>query len=572
MKRTLRIILPVILTITIILCTVWYLFVYDPNFTRDMLLNVARYSESKGSHNTAAWLYNIAYSQSGNSDEVAIELAQQYKASGNYTKAEFTLSNAISDGGGVELYIALCSTYVEQNKLLDAITMLDNITDTQVKQQLESLRPTAPVASPESGFYSQYITVSLACDSGTIYASASGQYPSINEAPYSEPIALIDGENTILALSIAENGLVSPLSIFGYTVGGVIQQLEFSDHAIETSIRSTLNISEDKPLYTNDLWSIKNFEIPADAKNYSDLKDMSFLESLTVNSGKSNDFSFLSSLANLSELVITDTSISQETLTQIAGLPSLKRLTLSDCKLSGIAPLEKATGLTYLDVNNNAIRNIDAVRALLDLQELNLQHNAVSSLAALSPLKQLEKLDISYNAITSLSPVSKLTALTWLDASVNSITDLGQIENLMKLTYVSLSNNQLSNISALSACTSITELNIASNSLTDISALSTLTNMLYFDFSYNQVKTLPKFPKSCELVSINGANNLISSLDQLGGLMHLNNVNMDYNKSISSVKALATCPVLIEVNVYGTKVTNVKSLTEQSIIVNYTPA
>ena len=30
----------------------------------------------------------------------AIELAEQYKSSGNFTKAEFTLSNAIADGGG----------------------------------------------------------------------------------------------------------------------------------------------------------------------------------------------------------------------------------------------------------------------------------------------------------------------------------------------------------------------------------------------------------------------------------------------------------------------------------------
>jgi hypothetical protein len=51
----------------------------------------------------------------------------------------------------------------------------------------------------------------------------------------------------------------------------------------------------------------------------------------------------------------------------------------------------------------------------------------------------------------------------------------------------------------------------------------------------------------------------------------LNNVYMDYNEEIASVEALAVCPVLIQVNVYGTKVTEVKSLTDQSVIVNYTP-
>ena len=46
---------------------------------------------------------------------------------------------------------------------------------------------------------------------------------------------------------------------------------------------------------------------------------------------------------------------------------------------------------------------------------------------------------------------------------------------------------------------------------------------------------------------------------------------MDYNEDIESIDVLADCPVLIQVNVYGTKVKDVKKLTDQSIIVNYNP-
>ena len=46
---------------------------------------------------------------------------------------------------------------------------------------------------------------------------------------------------------------------------------------------------------------------------------------------------------------------------------------------------------------------------------------------------------------------------------------------------------------------------------------------------------------------------------------------MDYNSGISSVKALASCPALIQVNVFGTGVTYVTPLTDQNIIVNYDP-
>lgn len=571
MKKSIRIIIPIILTAAIILCMAWYLFVYDRAFTRDMLLSIARYSESQGNHSVAAWFYEQAYSQAGDNDAVAIELAEQYKSSGNYTKAEYTLSNAIADGGGIDLYIALCKTYVEQDKLLDAVNMLNSITNADIKAQLDSMRPSAPSAVPEPGFYSQYISVTVEAEGGTLYVSADGQYPSTEDAPYTEAIALEDGENTIYAIAVADNGLVSPLSIFGYTVGGVVEKMEFSDSAVEAEVRKLLNVSEDTDLYTNDLWTITAFTMPADAASYADLKHMPFLESLVIENGVSGELLNLSSLANLTKLKISGVSVSEEVLGAIAALPMLKNLTLQSCSLSSIAPLENAKGLITLDLNNNTIRNIDAIRAMQNLQELNLQHNAVSDLSALSASTSLTKLDVSFNALASLSPISGLTRLTWLDAGTNSITDLGDIGKLTSLAYLSLKSNQLTNVSAVAACTTLTDLNISSNALTDIASLSALTNMLYFDFSYNQVTSLPTFPKDCALVTINGSNNQLSSLDSLGGLENLNNVHMDYNAEISSVDALAKCPVLIEVNVYATKVTDVTVLTNQSIIVNYNP-
>lgn len=571
MKKTIKILIPILLVITIFVCTIWYMFVYDRDFTRDMLLSFARHSESQGSHKAAQWFYELAYSQSGSSDAVAIELANQYKASGNYTKAEYTLSNAIADGGGIDLYIALCKTYVEQDKLLDAVTMLDSITNADIKAQLDAMRPAPPAASPEPGFYSQYISVTLTGESGTVYASSIGEYPSIAAAPYSQSIPLVDGENTIYSLAVADNGLVSRLTISGYTVGGVVELMTFSDAVVETEVRKILNVSDSAELYTNDLWTIKSFTMPADAKDYTDLKHMAFLDDLTIENGIVGQLSNLASLANLSKLKITGTSISQEELDVIGNLPLLKNLTLQSCGLTSIAPLEKATGLVSLDLNNNTVRNIDALRAMPSLQELNLQHNALTDLSALASSTALTKLDVSFNALTSLSPLSSLTALTWLDAGTNSITQLGELNKLTALTYLSLKSNQLTSADAVAGCSSLTDLNISSNSLTNIKSLSALTSMMYFDFSYNQVTELPSFSKDCSLVTINGSNNLLTSIDNLGGLKNLNNVYMDYNTEISSVKALANCPVLIEVNVYATKVTDVTALTNQSIIVNYNP-
>ena len=99
MKKFFKIVIPIILALAIIACIGWYLFIYDRNFTRDMLLEGARYFDDRGNHAFSGWLYDQAYLHAEDNDAVAIELAQQHKADGNYTKAEYTLTRAISDGG-----------------------------------------------------------------------------------------------------------------------------------------------------------------------------------------------------------------------------------------------------------------------------------------------------------------------------------------------------------------------------------------------------------------------------------------------------------------------------------------
>lgn len=571
MKKLIRVLFPLLLVIAIIFCVVWYLFAYDREFTRDMLLTGARYFESQGNRSIAATFYNLAYKHSDDNDSVAIELAEQYKSSGNYTKAEYTLSNAIAEGGDIDLYIALCKTYVEQDKLLDAVAMLNSVTDPKIKEVLSELRPKAPTVSAEPGYYSQYIQVDVVSDGGTLYVTTDGVYPSTSREPYTEPITLVLGENTIIALSVADNGLVSPLSTFGYIVGGVIEEVSFEDPAVSAKLHEVLNIAPEEPIYTNQLWNILDFSMPQEAENYSDLKFLTYLESLTIDNGVSSELDKVSSLSHLSELTVSNCTVSEETLQKIAQLPMLNSLTLQNCGISSIAPLSSAENLVSLDLNGNAVRNLTPLSGLLKLQELYLQHNAVTDLTPLSSLHSLQKLDVSYNALTTIAPITTNVSLTWLNAGANSIVDVGDLNRLTSLTYLSLEKNSITDISKVSSCTGLTELNIANNSVTDISALRTLNKLMYFNFSYNQITELPQWSTDCALVTIDGTSNLLSSIAVLGGMSSLNNVYMDYNEEITSVAELAACPRLIQVNVYGTKVTEVLMLTDQSIIVNYNP-
>ena len=571
MKKAVRIIVPILLALVVIGASLWYLFVYDQSFTRDMLLHGARRMEIAGNHTLATWLYDRAYAQAGGSDSVAIELAQQYCSSGNFTKAEYTLSSAIADGGSKELYIALSKTYVAQDKLLDAVNFLNNIADPTIKAELDALRPAVPTVSMEPGFYNQYVTIAVSGEGGTLYANAQGIYPSIPKDAYSEPFSTKDGENTIYALVVADNGLVSPLGIFGYTIGGVIEPVEFADPTMEAALREAAHINKEGTVMTNELWTITSFTVPEGAKNYSDLRHLLFLEDLTISGGVGHQLSALSGLSNLTSLDIRKTPVFAEELPVIGALPKLTKLVLQGCGLSTTAGLGEATEITYLDLSDNTIRDMSALSSMTKLQTAYLQHNAMSNVNPLACAAELTTLDVSYNSLTNIAPVVGLKSLTTLNAGNNQLTVVPNTASLTQLKELDLSYNQLTSVDALKSSVTLQKLNISNNQLTAIDGLSALSKLTDLDFSYNQVSVIPAFSTKCDLVTIDGSHNLISSLEPLKGLESLNKVYMDYNENIASVDPLASCRLLILVNVYGTKVTKVSALTDMSVIVNYNP-
>ncbi|MBQ7345061.1 MAG: leucine-rich repeat domain-containing protein [Oscillospiraceae bacterium] len=574
MKKALKIAVPILLIIAILCSIVWYLLKYDPQLTRDILVDQARRAGENGDHSLSTWLYELAYQQSGNDEDVAIELAQQFVEVGNYTKAESTLSHAIADGGSVDLYIALCQTYVVQDKLLDAVTMLDNVSDPTIRAQLDAKRPTAPTVSPEPGYFSQYITVTLDAPAGTIYATTDGEYPSTSQAHYTDPIQLSGGETTVKALVVSDEGLVSPLITLGYTVAGVIEEVTLTDPAIDQAVRQALQVSDDHVLYTNELWAITTLAIPSDAQSLEDLRYLPFLQQLIIRDHDGfEELSSLSSLTELHDLIIVDMPVRSSDLQYIAALPKLTTLTLSGTSLSGIDPLSAATKLTRLDLSDNTIRDLTALSYISELSYLDLSHNAIDTLEHLSGMTKLTELYASYNAISTTAPISSCTSLMVLDLNENDLTTIAGLESIPGLRTVYLSNNLLTEVTTLSTCTTIGDLDISDNAITDIQALSSLTGLMILDLSHNQVTQLPAFTKDHSLVSIDGSYNLITSLDPLKGLPSLNYVDMEQNSGITSVTPLAACPLLVEVNVYGTGVTDVSELTDndRNVIVKYSP-
>lgn len=570
MKKATRILVPLILGLFICASIIWYLFIYDRDFTRDTLLSQARFQDLHGNSQLSSWFYDLAYDFSSKEESVAIELANQYKRSGNYTKAELTLTQAISADPTTELYTALCSVFVEQDKLLDAVNLLGNIQDPEIKAEIESLRPSIPTPDYTPGYFSHYADIQLFSSGDAIYYTLDGTYPTTALPPYSDTIALPAGETTIFAVAVGSDGLVSPLAVLNYTVTGVIEEVTFVDAAMESAIRTAIGVDGDKTVYTNQLWDIQEFTVPDDAAIITDLSLMPNLTTLTVQNHTIDSLSCLSGLTNLVELDLTGCRFPSEDLSVLASLPMLSKLTLRDCSLSTISDLEGANALTYLDLGNNTVRNLEALSGMENLTELNLEHNAVIGLENLSTLTRLETLNLNFNAVTDLSPLTSCASLTWLEAGNNQLANVSFASNMPQLTHLNLESNTLSDVSPLASCVELTYLDISSNTISSISSLNTLTKLESLLFSSNQVESLPDWPDGCPLQTIDGSYNSLTSIDVLQKMQSLTYVYMDYN-GLTNIDALANCYRLVQVNVFGNQISDVSALREHDIIVNYDP-
>ena len=570
MKRFFKRLVPLFLLLGILASIGWYLLVYDRAFTRDMLISHARIFDSRGNAELAARLYDLAYDYTGQDEDVAIELANQYKADGNFTKAEVTLTNAIADGGNKDLYIALCKTYVEQDKLLDAASLLDNISDPALKQELDALRPAAPETNPAPGFYHEYISVDFRPTEGKLLFTLDGDYPSIQDTPFEAAFTLPAGETVITAITVADNGLVSPLTVTSFTITGVIEEAEFADPAIELSLREMLNIDPEDPVMTDQLWDVKEFTVPEDAQDLSDLIYLPYLEKLTVPEQRLDSLSFLASLEYLKELDLSGCRFPAADMEILATLPKLEKLSMASCALSTIADLSGAVNLTHLDLSGNTLRNLEPLTGMVNLQELQLQHNAVTSLENLSALTNLTKLDVSFNSIKDLSPLFVCEKLTWLNAGSNQIEKVYGIEVLTAMTHLDLSHNLLVDVVILKDLTALTELNLSYNSLEFINELSALTNLVNFNCSNNKLYYLPIWPAESALSILDASHNNIDTLDPLAKLENLTYVYLDHNK-LKTLNPIADCFRLVMVSAYGNDIYDISKLTEHNIIVNYDP-
>lgn len=551
MKHALKIILPIILILALIIGACCFFLIARRDLTESIFVYWGEHFYEAGRYSRAVSFYKAAMHFAPKDADLAICLADAYKKSGNYTKSEYTLVSAITQiPDSVQLYVALSKTYVEQDKLLDAETMLGRITNDAVRTQIDALRPAAPVIEPESGNYSEYIDVTVTGASGTVYAVCNSDFPASEQDVYTGPISLEAGESKIVALSVAENGLVSDAVYAGYTVGNVVEEVKLADAGMDAYVRELLGKTAGSAIMSDELWAVEELDLPDTVASLEDLPYFTGLHSLSLHHGTGLDLSVLSQL------------------------PTLRKLDLSGCTLSTAAmnTIVTLSELTSLNLSGCAVAEIDALIGLQKLETLDLSNNTVSDLTALSALLALRELNLTNNPITSLSNLKNCTELETLYAGQCAITRIAGLADHTKLKTLVLSGNKITDISALAGCTAIETLDLSGNSISDISVVSGFKKLVDLNVSSNQITDLPQFDADTPLWHVDISHNQIESLAGLEGNLAVNFINADYNR-VKSVAKLESCIMLVRMNLWDNPVDadEVKQLQDIGILINYNP-
>ena len=552
MKRVLKIVIPLVVVLALLGTAAWFFLSFRADLTAGFLRGQAAKMVERERYSRAVTYYNWAWQLDPENQEIPLALAEAYAGSGNYTKAEYTLVRAISARPqDVDLYVALCQVYVAQDKLLDAVQMLDRTSDAEVKAALDELRPAAPVLSPENGYYTEYIEVTADSGGNAVYLSIDGDYPSMEDDAYTGPVTLPGGETMVMAVAVDENQMVSQAVQNGYTIGGVVEPVTLNDPAIDAAVREQLGMTASETLMTDDLWSIAELTLPDTVADLADLSHFTGLTTLTIQNVSGLDFSVLSQLTALQTLDLSGCTISTGSLDAIAGLTGLRVLRLNNCALTDINALSQLTALTELQLANNSLTDIGVTSLMLDLETVTLTNNPVTSIAGLSACTKLKSLDISGCSVTSIASLSGKTALETLLAG----------------------NNQIADLSPLEGCTALAVLEVPYNLVSDISVLAQLPALTRFVGNNNQITAVPDFDEeTSKLQYIQLDYNEVADLAGLQGINSLNYVYADYNQ-VETILPLKNNINLIQVNVWDNPIPEeeVKSLQENSIIVNDNP-
>ncbi|MED1268853.1 NEAT domain-containing leucine-rich repeat protein [Bacillus mycoides] len=288
--------------------------------------------------------------------------------------------------------------------------------------------------------------------------------------------------------------------------------------------RKDLNtpITKEELLQVKDLFLNTN-----EILDYSALKYMPNLKSLTVANAKITDPSFFANLKQLNHLALRGNEFSD--VTPLVKMENLESLDLSNNKITNVAPLIEMKNVKSLYLSGNQIEDVTALAKMEQLDYLNLANNKITDVAPLSALKNVTYLTLAGNQIEDIKPLYSLP-LKDLVLTRNKVKDLSGIDQMNQLNKLFIGKNQIEDVTPLAKMTQLTELDLPNNELKDITPLSSLVNLQKLDLEANYISDLTPVSNLKKLVFLSFVANEIRDVRPVVELSKTAYINVQNQK------------------------------------------
>ncbi|MHA1592069.1 MAG: leucine-rich repeat domain-containing protein [Candidatus Heimdallarchaeaceae archaeon] len=214
------------------------------------------------------------------------------------------------------------------------------------------------------------------------------------------------------------------------------------------------------------------------------------------------------------------------------------RLKLSENTIEDISSLDGFTGLYYLELDDNNIKNITGLRQSLILQELKLSNNKIRRIEGLENIGKLRTLDLSRNQLDNMTGLANLIDLRILRLADNQIKKIESINNSSQIFTMNLSDNQIEEIEGIDNLQKLEELNLERNQIRKINSIDKIKGLKRLYLSLNQIEKIEGLEHNINLRILKLDNNSISKIEGLEKLTSLKLLSLA-NNQIKNIEGLA---------------------------------
>lgn len=186
----------------------------------------------------------------------------------------------------------------------------------------------------------------------------------------------------------------------------LIYREDFIDEKVWSAALECRELRGTEPPFSRaQLYRVQSLAIVG-AHGLGDLRLFKGLERLTIQRCTFDDLTPVECLNGLKDLSIVGCEISDADMKRLSGLVGLRRLEMTGCNVSAIAPLAKLINLTELALDSNNITDVSPLAELSGLEALSLMANPLRSVAPLRQLKNLKQLYVDLDKVSDAETIT----------------------------------------------------------------------------------------------------------------------------------------------------------------------